>query len=103
MVILLLCLSLLLGACVNSKAALDNYAAARASGEITEAEVPRVPARYKVCAKLASLPNPKGGWSRQSATKALATLRASEVEKHDCLLDLVDWSNAQLDGMRGTH
>lgn len=69
--------------------------------KLTEREIPEVPARYVQCARLANIPVPQGGWTKQGAIKALGSLRQAEIEKSDCLLDFNDWATGTLDGIRG--
>ena len=85
--------SLTLGACAGSPAAVNKSA----SGTITT----EVPVRYRVCARLLSLPDPAGGWDALTMRRTLAGLRVSELEKRDCLLDLIDYTEGYLRAIAG--
>lgn len=64
----------------------------------------KVPQRYVDCRALAKLPPLKPGqkgYTRAQATAALANVRASEIEKADCLHDLTDWTEGQLGVIKG--
>ena len=92
--LLLVCasLSLPLAACSSSKGA----------GNLVRPEIStEVPKRYKLCAELTKLPAPKGGWTPGVAYRALLNVRASEVTKRDCILDLIDYTEGLLHGIRG--
>lgn len=92
---ILWCLSILLGGCGHSGQLTPR-------GTVAEAGAPStVPERYVTCKELAALPTPKGGWTKRQAIKALASVRASEIEKADCLHDLAQWTEGQLRLIRG--
>lgn len=70
--------------------------------KLSTAQIPAVPTRYRSCARLAKLTVPAGGWTSAKAINALATLRASEIEKSECLLDFNEWAQGTLNGIRGS-
>lgn len=71
---------------------------------MAKANVPTtVPTRYEQCRELAQLPPSRGGWTKAQVIKALGAVRASEIEKADCLQDLQDWTEGQLRNVRGTN
>jgi hypothetical protein len=73
-----------------------------AAARTVRPDVPNIPHEYRKCfGKLAALPEPKGGWTLPTLTRAMTNIRKSEIQKDECGSDFIQWVDGVLTAARG--